>query len=432
MTISSSLNAGIAGLAANASRLSTIADNIANSSTFGYKRVVADFHSMVIQGGPGKYIAGGVRATTQRLIDERGPLLSTSNSTDLAVRGRGMLPVTNNAETANGRPPLLLTSTGSFRPDSEGYLRSTSGLVLMGWPANADGSISSYSRDTQDGLQPIIISSNQFFGKPTTEMRIAVNLPATSTDAGKPVVEEELSLQYYDNLGKPERLSVSYVPTVPAAGAPSNEWTMIIRDSASGGAEVGRYTLTFDATRGSGGTLASVATTTGGPFNAATGIIQITVAGGPIDVKLGLLGSPNGLTQLSDKFAPIDLKKNGAPAGNLTGVEVDEKGFVRAFYDSGVTRTLYQVPLIDVPNQNGLRSMNDQTYAVTQKSGPMFMWDAGEGPTGDIVGYAREESTTDIAVELTQLIQTQRAYSSNAKIVQTVDEMLQETTNLKR
>jgi flagellar hook protein FlgE len=62
----------------------------------------------------------------------------------------------------------------------------------------------------------------------------------------------------------------------------------------------------------------------------------------------------------------------------------------------------------------------------------MFLWDAGSGPTGGIEGFALEQSTTDIATELTQLIQTQRAYSSNAKIIQTVDEMLQETTNLKR
>lgn len=62
----------------------------------------------------------------------------------------------------------------------------------------------------------------------------------------------------------------------------------------------------------------------------------------------------------------------------------------------------------------------------------MFLWDAGDGPTGDVVGYALEESSTDVAGELTQLIQTQRAYSSNAKVIQTVDEMLQETTNIKR
>ena len=90
MTISSSLNASVAGLSANASRLATISDNIANSSTFGYKRAVTDFHSMVIDSGRGTYSAGGVRVTSQRLIDERGPLLSTSNATDLAVRGRGL------------------------------------------------------------------------------------------------------------------------------------------------------------------------------------------------------------------------------------------------------------------------------------------------------------------------------------------------------
>ena len=69
---------------------------------------------------------------------------------------------------------------------------------------------------------------------------------------------------------------------------------------------------------------------------------------------------------------------------------------------------------------------------VSPTSGSFFLWDAGDGPTGSVAGYALEASTTDVAAELTDLIQTQRAYSSNAKIIQTVDEMLQETTNIKR
>ncbi len=118
--------------------------------------------------------------------------------------------------------------------------------------------------------------------------------------------------------------------------------------------------------------------------------------------------------------------------GNLTGVEIDENGFVHALYDSGFTRTIYQIPLADVPNPNGLEALSNQVYQVSSDSGAFFLWDAGDGPTGEVVGYAREESATDVAAELTQLIQTQRAYSSNAKIIQTVDEMLQETTNIKR
>ena len=60
------------------------------------------------------------------------------------------------------------------------------------------------------------------------------------------------------------------------------------------------------------------------------------------------------------------------------------------------------------------------------------MWDAGDGPWGEVICFAREESATDVAGELTELITTQRAYSSNAKVIQTVDEMLQETTNIIR
>ena len=36
---------------------------------------------------------------------------------------------------------LLLTSTGSFQADENGYLKTLSGLYLLGWPANADGTV---------------------------------------------------------------------------------------------------------------------------------------------------------------------------------------------------------------------------------------------------------------------------------------------------
>lgn len=433
MTISSSLNAAVAGLSANASRLATIADNIANSSTFGYKRAVTDFHSMVIDSGRGQYSAGGVRVTSQRLIDERGPLLSTSNATDLAVRGRGFLPVTRDVEVNPGASDstLLLTTTGSFRPDENGYLRTSSGLILMGWPANSDGTVPTFPRDTRVGLEPIRMNTNQFIGEPTTLMNLAMNLPATATEAGSTGDPHELSIEYFDNLGISQRLSVSFAPTVPVTGS-SNEWTVTLTDEASGGAVVGEYTLTFDDTRAAGGTLLSVANTTGGAYNPTTGAFSINVAGGPIDVKLGLLGAADGITQLSNAFAPVNITKNGSPAGNLTSVEIDPNGYVRASYDVGISRVIFQVPLVDVPNQNGLESLDNETYGITPNSGAFFLWDAGDGPTGDVVSYALEESSTDVAGELTSLIQTQRAYSSNAKVIQTVDEMLQETTNIKR
>lgn len=59
MSISSSLNAGVAGLQSNATRLASISDNISNSSTYGYKRVTTDFESIVISSSGGSYSAGG-------------------------------------------------------------------------------------------------------------------------------------------------------------------------------------------------------------------------------------------------------------------------------------------------------------------------------------------------------------------------------------
>ncbi|GGH39368.1 flagellar hook protein FlgE [Cribrihabitans marinus] len=433
MTISSSLNAGVAALSANASRLATISDNIANASTFGYKRVETDFHSMVISKSAGSYTAGGVRTTNQRLVDQRGSLVSTNNATDLAIRGRGMLPVMRSSQLAGegGAPEMLLATTGSFRTDADGYLVTESGLALLGWPALPDGSIPNFPRDTADGLKPVQMSVNQLSGAPTTSMTLRMNLPATGTDAGAAGDTHPLSVEYYDNLGKSEKIDLELIPTVPANGT-SNEWTLVMRDSASGGGIVGEYTLTFDDSRTGGGTLADVVATTGGAYDPATGSFVVNVAGGPVEVNIGQLGDSSGITQLSDTFAPVSISKDGAAVAAMTGVDVDENGNVFAVFDSGISRRMFQIPLADLPNPNGMISLDSQTYAPSRESGTFFLWNAGDGPTGEVVGFAREESTTDVATELTAMIQTQRAYSSSAKVIQTVDEMLQETTNIKR
>jgi flagellar hook protein FlgE len=436
MSISSSLNAGVAGLQTNAQRLASISDNIANSSTYGYKRVETDFESMVLSSGSGSYAAGGVRAETQRMIDERGTLISTTNATDLAIRGSGMLPVAQAAQvqTFGADAPMFLTTTGSFRTDAEGYLTSQSGLVLMGWPAAADGSVPTYPRDTADGLEPIRIDTGELAGNPTTSISLGVNLPATETQDGSPGLTEQLSVEYFDNLGTSQSISVTFTPSVPAPGDPAtNTWTMEMFDSTNPAVAIGSYELEFTDARAGGGTLANVTPLAGSsPYDPATGILTVNVAAGPIEIDIGALGETGGMSQLSYSFAPISVIKDGSEIGNFVGVEVDANGFVRATFDTGEIRTIYQIPLVNVPNPNGLQALDSQTYLPSPESGSFFLWDAGDGPTGDIVSFAREESTTDVAGELTDMIKTQRAYSSNAKVIQTVDEMLQETTNIKR
>ena len=432
MTISSSLNASVAGLTTTASQLATISDNIANSSTYGYKLATTDFNSMVTASGSAIYTAGGVQADVNRLINQSGALIATANPTDLAVSGGGFLPVMSMSTLLAGEDgPLELATTGSFTLNADGYLQSTSGLVLLGWPADPSGDIPNYPRDTDMALEPIQVNTGQTVGEPTTEIQIAANLPATSTDFDSDGTAEVLTVEYFDNLGKSQTLTITYTPTVPGAGS-SNEWTMVITDSAQAGATVGEYVLTFDDDRDSGGLLESVATVSGGAYDPATGMFEVTVEGGPIDIDIGVIEDPNGMTQLADGFSPSTISKNGFAAGNLISVEVDPNGYVYAVYDNGMSSRIYQVPVAAVDNPNGLNVLDGQTYTVSNQSGEFFLWDAGEGPAGDVISYAREASTTDIATELTSLIETQRAYSSNAKVVQTVDEMLQETTNIKR
>ncbi|WP_299814087.1 flagellar hook-basal body complex protein [uncultured Jannaschia sp.] len=435
MTISSSLNAGVSGLNVNASRLATISDNIANSSTYGYKRATSDFHSLVSGDNRGTYSAGGVRATTGRDVSQNGSLVTTNNATDLAVTGRGMLAVTPISAVENGRAdlPFQMTTTGSFRPDKNGVLRTDSGLALLGWPAAKDGSIPNVMRDTPSSLVPVRVELTEFEGDPTTKMSLGVNLPASATADGESGDSYPLQMEYFGNLGESQALDIKFTPVLPAPGdLPTNEWTMTIVDKFDPAATPSTFTLTFADGSGTGGTLADVKSTPAGLYDDTTGLISLNVISGPIEIEIGKYNDTKGLSQLGDTYAPVAVSKNGSPVGKLTSVEVDPNGRVVGLYDSGLSRTLYKLPVVDVTNPDGLKALPNQTYTLSSESGPLYLWDAGTGPVGEIMGYSREESTTDVAGELTNLIKTQRSYSSNAKVIQTVDEMLQETTNIKR
>ncbi|MBB5220876.1 flagellar hook protein FlgE [Amaricoccus macauensis] len=451
MGISSSLNAGVSGLNANANKLATISDNIANSQTNGYKRADVDFSSLAVSdnsapntiGGGRWFTAGGVRTGAIWDIEQKGALATTSNSTDIAIAGRGMLPVTSIAsvdETGQGLP-FMLTSTGSFDTDADGYLRTSSGLVLLGWAANPDGTIPAYPRDSSQGLRPVQVNLSGAAAEPTTSIDLNVTLPATATQltgTGSGTVQT-VTTEYFDNLGASKTLSFGFTPTVAASGsAGTNTWTLDIVDQATG-ASGGSYGIVFDDSSTNAGNVLSVTQLSGGTapvtsaYDAGTGDLTLDFGNQTIAVGLGSdSGGASHMTQLGSNFLQTGLTKDGSGAGTFSGLSVDENGILHASYSTGFTKALYQIPVADVPNPDGLTVLDNQTFSISRASGSLYLWNAGQGPTGEMRGYSLEQSTTDIADELTHLIQTQRAYSSNAKIIQTVDEMLQETTNLKR
>ena len=116
MTISSSLNASVAGLTTTASQLATISDNIANSSTYGYKLATTDFNSMVTASGSAIYTAGGVQADVNRLINQSGALIATANPTRVCRP----LPRSSGKSTRRAMGSGLLAKVGATERKGEG------------------------------------------------------------------------------------------------------------------------------------------------------------------------------------------------------------------------------------------------------------------------------------------------------------------------
>jgi len=280
VTISSSLNAAVMGLGTNAMRLGTISDNIANSATNGYKRSFTEFSSMVLDQRQTAFSAGGVRAHAFKDIAATGSLISTGNSTDLAIAGRGMMPVTNSAgiDALAGERDLMLLPTGSFTPDQNGHLRTQSGLFLLGWPADETGQIANPSRTSGASLEPVNVATFQFAAEPTTAIELGINLPADATRAGAPANSYDLPVEYFDDLGRSNVLTMAFSPVVPATGS-SNQWQVEIFDSAGDPAvSIGTLDLTFADTGADAGRLSAANATNGATYDAATGLVTINLA----------------------------------------------------------------------------------------------------------------------------------------------------------
>lgn len=449
MSLSSGLNAGVAGLTVNSTRLAAISDNIANSNTNGYRRTDVDFSSLVTgSGGGGTFTAGGVQASTFRDVASSGGLISSERPTDIAVSGNGLLPVTPLADAlkTSGNRQFNMLATGSFRQNEDGFLVTPGGLALTGWPTSSDGTLlNAVSRDSPTSLEPVRLSAFLTAADSTTRVELGVNLPAEETAAGASGLSIEAPIEYFDAIGRKNQLQIVYTPVVPASGA-SNQWTLSILDSATAPAPAGliaEFDLAFDGTRNGPGSLISAVPSATNPvdpqgagttasFDPSFGDITVNVPDGPISIHIESNANGTGLSQLAAPFTPNGLSKNGAPAGNLAGLEVTLDGTLQGVYDTGQRRALFRIPLATVPNPNGLSPLDDQAFELSADSGNLFFFDAGSGPVGDVIGFALQQSTVDVATELTDMIVTQRAFSSNATVIRTVDEMLQETTSLKR
>lgn len=419
MSLSGMMRTGASGMNAQASRLGTVADNIANANTTGYKKAGTEFSSLILTSSAGAYNSGGVTTDVRYAISEQGALEFTSSKTDLAINGNGFFIVSD----PNGQP--FLTRAGSFVPNAQGSLVNAAGFTLMGY--DYQSGIPAPVVNGFDGLVPVNTSAGNLTATPSANGVFTANLEAgaaivpagdlPSANSPSAAYTHKSSLVTYDNLGAEVLLDFYYSKSA------ANTWEVTVYNRADAAP-----TTSFPY---SSGPLASTTL----DFDPSNGLLTGTSA-----TSL-TLAVPNGssltidlsdMSQLNYKFTVQNATVDGAAPSSVSRVEISQDGVVYAQYENGKLEPIFRLALADVPSPDELRPLSGNVYSQGPNSGVIRTGFAGSGNFGEIVSGALEGSNVDIAEELTNMIESQRSYTANSKVFQTGSDLMDVLVNLKR
>ena len=437
MSLYTSLNTAVSGMNAQSRALGHISDNIANSQTVGFKRIDTNFVSYITESNLGVHRPGTVLARPDFTNQVQGTLEQVENPLSLAISGQGFFPVslpssTNIDGTRNFDLRSFYTRAGDFNRDRAGYLVNGSGYVAQGWPVT-DGIV-----DTSQ-LVPIRVLEDVFSPVPTGDLAFSGNLPAGGTSA------QSTSIQVIDSLGRARSLNLTFTPS---AAPNDNTWTLSINAPQAVPPALGSIDMLFSpdgASTHPNGTLEEFGTPTGtftgsagGAGVPATVSFQADFGQGlqTMVLNLGSFGTTGGLTQFSSNgsggLGINSFEQDGIPLGAFSSVTTQSNGDVRVNYDNGQARVVARIPVAVFRDADKLEHVDGQAFVRTAESGEARIVQAGEDGAGAFSARAVERSNVDIASEFSKLILAQRAYSANTRIVSTVDELLQETLNMRR
>lgn len=213
MSIFGSMTTAVLGLNAQSKALGHISDNIANSSTIGYKRVDSAFETMVLQSSQRLHEPGGVTAQPVFMNNIQGSLTQVQSPTNIAIQGQGFFSVTKVA--TQGSSTLVQTQTGTvassaafytragdFELDKSRYLVNSAGYALNGWLVDPVTGVLH-----KDQVAPIQV--NSLIDKPvaTSTIDLSANLPATPKPGEK---VPDSSIQIFDSQGNPRTVNFKW------------------------------------------------------------------------------------------------------------------------------------------------------------------------------------------------------------------------------
>ncbi len=439
------LTTAVSGLTSQSAAFGNISDNVANSTTVGYKRTDTDFTDYLTTSSQVTNDSGFVTGRPDYRNDVQGTISTSDNATALAISGSGFFTVTQ-ASTDNTSTEVLgtqpqYTRDGNFSLDKNGYLVNDSGEALNGWLAstspvtNATTGVTTYPID-QTTVKPIQISQTALPPTATSNVTLSANLPASPASSTSNFASQ---INVYDAKGTLHTVALNYTPALDSGGnVIANTWDVGVTApdavAASSSTGTGQAQLTFS----SSGQLASVAGTIGsGSTTGETGKLALSLDFGDgaqtVNVGVGTIGGSDGLTQFAGtSYTLHSITQNGVPPGAFSSVTTQANGNIVVNYDNGQSKTVAQVPVTDFANPDALQKQDGQAYTITAQSGAALVKTSASGGAGQLVTNATEGSNVDIATEFTKLIVAQRAYSANTKMITTADDMLQQTIDMKR
>lgn len=410
-----SFSTALSALSAHATAVDVVGNNLSNLNTPGFKTSVVSFHDLVTQSlgaGLGETQVGfGVgRPVTIRQFSQ-GAIQTSPGQLDAAIQGDGFLVVKDHAGNT------VYTRGGNLQVDKEGNLLTSTGERLQGWTETA-GVV-----NTSGPIADIVVPVGTV--RPpvaSTEISFDMNLNAADS-AG---ASFSSSIEVFDSLGTSHVITVTFTKATDP-----KVWNYSVQFPAGDVANAGDVTgdLTGTITFDSAGKLVDPPAGT----SPAIAIANLNSGAEPMNLTWQLYnGQTPRLSQFAQPTAISANSQNGSAAAQLIRVGLAEGGKVLAQYSNGRQSVVGQLAMASIRNPESLLAVGNNNYQLSARTALPAIGTPGTGGRGTIIGGAVEYSTVDIAREFTQLIVLQRGYQANAKVITAVDELSQETINLKR
>jgi flagellar hook protein FlgE len=424
----------LTGLDNSSLAINVIGNNLANMNTTAFKSSTANF-SELLAGLSGTSANGdptvtGLGSTLNGITPEntQGTITSTGVSTDAAISGNGFFVVS----TDGG---LGFTRNGQFEFDQNGYLVSSDGFQVMGYPA-ANGKV-----NASGNLSAIQINQGQTIpATATTELSLTANLDSQAADNST----FGTAVQVYDSLGTAHTINFTFtrkaagdwswmatVPGADVAGGGTGPVTVGTSDSTDPAFDTGNSDITFDQN----GQL-NLSPTATNPTNPTQTIKIPGLTSGAADMTISFsLTDSSGnplITDVASDSSVSSTVQNGSSATTLQSIDIESNGDIVGLMQNGQSVTLAQLALADFPNVDGLQKYQGSTFTPFTSSGQPSIGTAGSGGLGTIVGSSLEQSNVDMAQQFVSLIAAERAYQANSQVITTTDQLYQSTLNLKQ